>query len=716
MAGLVATAAVLALTLPGIAEHGLWSAAEAAVLDRARASLGEPLYGVVASPWLPEMVRSWAYAISDAQDWGLRVPGTVAVALLVGLTAGLASRPGRWFDSLVAPAFAMALPLSTFAASLAVGRPLGELLLSLCIVLGYAGLRTPRKRPRILFTALALPCLAGSVACLGLVIGAGLPALTLAIAALRLSVPGVAKAWGAVGLGALVLGGYLVSGQGNGFIPLLAASRDLGLLDNPQGRPMGTIFDDATAQLFPWLALALVGLLRPGEHSLAAIWFVLGVTLTGLWSHVYGPTPLPVTLPAALLCSQAVRTLQHAETPAVLRRVGVLVAIAGLLVAAKDAQLLPHHFGSPLAPFAAQDYPVEAIASASYLSGVAQRGAAALLVAYLLWHVTWPRIRAAPAGEIRRLAGQAGIFLALLAQVWSFTTDFLPASTARLSPKGTMARYLEHAQHARLPTQLAAYRVSDAALERYVLAPLTHTTLKTRRELLRWLGAAELKTALIPEDELAAVHQSHRSKGRPFFVVDPIHPGLVVVSNTAIAGLDDTNPLLAVVADEDPKLSHPTWVRFGDVLEVVGWELQGPIHRGQEVRLTVALHVLRRVPQALTIYTRLYRGKLSRINAVAHKPTGGVYPPQYWRKGDYIIDRFDFKVPPLEIVSGEHELIVGLSKTKRERYKVTLPPEQASEDPSSGPSPGRGADLGLDKPRPYGKKGEYAVLGRIMVY
>ena len=62
LAALAALAAA-AMLLPGLGDHGLWTDAELPVLDRVQAALGEARSGLVRSPWLPDLLRTRAYAL-----------------------------------------------------------------------------------------------------------------------------------------------------------------------------------------------------------------------------------------------------------------------------------------------------------------------------------------------------------------------------------------------------------------------------------------------------------------------------------------------------------------------------------------------------------------------------------------------------------------------------------------------------------------------------
>ena len=73
------------------------------------------------------------------------------------------------------------------------------------------------------------------------------------------------------------------------------------------------------------------------------------------------------------------------------------------------------------------------------------------------------------------------------------------------------------------------------------------------------------------------------------------------------------------------------------------------------------------------MHARLQRGKTSRINADFHELASGLYPPNYWREGDYILHRQEFEVPVLEILSGTHDLVVAMRRGRDRNIRITDP-------------------------------------------
>ena len=84
----------LALVLPGLGAHGLWSDAELPVLDRSLAALGEAKSGLVRSTVLPDLLRTWGVD-SFGNELGLRLPHALATAALVAASAALMRLRGR---------------------------------------------------------------------------------------------------------------------------------------------------------------------------------------------------------------------------------------------------------------------------------------------------------------------------------------------------------------------------------------------------------------------------------------------------------------------------------------------------------------------------------------------------------------------------------------------------------------------------------------------
>lgn len=689
LAAVVVTAVVYGTRL----DAGSWSSVETSTLLRVMGERGEALYGLERAPAIDTSLRASTAGWLASPIAGMRLPGLLAVCVTIALVVALARRTGSTREALLAGGIALALPISSFGATMAVGRPLGEMAIGLAIVAGTVGSNRHRSNEaaRWLLIASSIVIATASV---GLALGTMLPAAVLAIAAASAQRRRIAIAWAVLAAIAALVTAWLTITTGSGFVPIVAAAKDTTLLSTPYARPLGTALDDASAQLFPWLPLALLGLVHAGPQRITAVWWGLGLVIAEALGHAYGSIALPLTIPTAILATRGLAALADPRRDATARRIEAVLVVIGLLVVGKGPTLVPELFGSPLAPFTASAYPAEAITTGTTLGGAAKIVALTVIVVAVVGaRMTWQ--------STKRHLITATTTTAVLTCLWAWRVDVLPASTRHLSPGAVLITYDTRIAGHDLPTTIGRYRIDEPALPFVMPAVIKPEVLSDRAALLQWLGHDDLRTALMPKRELASVYASTRAERRDLVVLDATNPEFMVVANRRIDGLDDQNPLARIVSRTRPSLEHETDLRFGDAIEVVGWQIDGSLVRTRQVTVTLALHVLGRVPGKLQITTRLVRGKLSRMQPYPHEPTSGEYPPQHWRTGDYVLDQLTFTVPPLEIVSGEHELEIGMRTSRHDIYDVTRP---SDTEPSH-----HGVEVS-------DRKGRFAVIGRVMVY
>src|SRR5690606_29085692 len=227
--------------------------------------------------------------------------------------------------------------------------------------------------------------------------------------------------------------------------------------------------------------------------------------------------------------------------------------------------------------------------------------------------------------------------------------------------------------------QLGLHRIRDPGLRYYGPATEQQVFLASRADLDKWLAAAEPRTALIRRSDLPASFTAARTQSRPLFVLDATHHEFLLVANFLPEGLDDHNPLHGIVFDQPPQLANQTLIAWDPYVELIAWEIEGPLHRGSEATLHLVFRVDRPLPAGTQLYARLQRGKTSRVAAAPHELTGGALPPNFWRAGDYVHHRHRLEVPWLEVLPGEHELIVGLRRSEKTNMKITRPEGEAGE-------------------------------------
>lgn len=703
--GSVVGVLALAILLLGLDGAGYWSDAELPVLNRARAALGAALSGLEHSPAVPDWFRTRSFALRS-DEWGLRLPHAVAVAALAGIAAGWCrARGAPAMVAAVAGFIALSFPILGLTGRTALGNPIGELVGVLFVLASIGALRSSLpKSSRMVLSALALGLLAASIASSGLVMGGAAPLVAVAFFAPssenrpRLLLPALALACVAL-VGTAV---WLVIHQQDGYIPILGAAKDIELLDKPAARRFADVLSDFGYQVFPWAGLVAFGATRPTSRW-PAIWCLAVLSIGGGWSLLFGPTPLPVAVPAALCCAAAIESFTDSNASGVRRRVAIFIVVAAAFVMRKDASLHPSRLAAPTIDFGGeQNFPADSTQAEARLSDMAKAVLVAMILAGLLG-------RRRESGRLERLAAKlpgplrdrivvGGFGLAALAGVHAhghrLVTDLGVASSVRRP----LTRHGAWASEGELPSALAVHRVRDPGLEIYATDHLE--TLASRREVSALLSADDPAVALIRKQDLPTVHQHARANDWPLYVLDDTHARLRLLSNRLPADAEDLNPIPAVVSDTPVQLANETLVRFDNFIEIIGWEVDGPIRRGGHYTLRLAIKVIQPLPSGSKIYTRFLKGRLGRINGDPHEITSRVYPCNLWRKGDYILDEFEFDAPPLEIPWGEYDLVIGLRRSERKNYGISLPD-------------GKHGEFGVEI---RGKSREFAAIGKVQVW
>lgn len=697
--GLLAAIAAALILLPGLGDHGVWTEGELPVLDRSRAALGTALTGLVRSPWLPDLLRTRAYAALG--DFGLRLPHAISVAALVGIATFLVRRRGGSpAIALLAGALALTFPLSIHSGRLALGDPIGELL-GVVFVLAAHGATKAQGRGRLLAAALALVALPLCIAAIGLVLGGALP-----LAVFAASLPQKASrslrfvGWTAA-LAALATAVWLSIHQGDGYIPLLGASKDLDLVAKPEDRRFAAGLQEAGYQLFPWLPLVLLGALATTRDRFPAAWLLLGVAAAAGFSLVYGTIAAPIVVPAAMCGAAAIERLADPETPGPWRRVVIAGGVLGVLVLGNDVELQPSEIAAPLVAFEGEhSFPGEELLAKVSLGSLA-RGALLALVAAGL--VTTRRGHLGRAMDripfrVRSVLPAALVGAAALHGAVLQAHRVVPELSRLLSPAETIATWRAWVDAGALSATLGEHRVRDPGLHAY--GPSDTQKLVARRDAEEFLAASEPRAVLLRSRDVPPVYQRLRERGVPVYVLDASHQTLRLVTNALPEGATDENPIPRVLFSEPPVLAHPTMLRFGNFIEIIGWEVTEPIVRGRDVTLRLAIRVLRPLPAGSKVYTRFLMDKTSRLNGDPQPLTLDVYPPNLWREGDYILHEQTFEAPWLEIQPGAHEFFVGLRKSEHENIEITVPE-------------GKDGEHGV---RVRGRSRNFATLGRVEVW
>jgi hypothetical protein len=586
------------------------------------------------------------------------------------------------------------------------GNPIGELASACAVVFGLIATRSTRPMLAGGAAVVAAGSLASAIASSGLAIGGLVPLLALACADHGERTRRVAPVlWlaAAVVLGITI---RLVLQQGDGYIPLLGAAKQLDLIDKPETRRFAAVLQEYGEHVAPWVGLAAIGAALGPRARWPALWALAALVVGGGWSLVYGQLHLPVAIPTALCCTAAIDALRSGRCGPHARRLIVFVAIGGMLVIRKDAERTPSRVTVPVWSFEGEHrFPDTALEASRRLKRIAGVAMLALVAAAVLAR----RREDEPHGRVetlmRRLpdpwrdrAASGLVGLAVLHAALVHAHTLVPDTARTLSPAEILRQHARWAEAGALPTELGVHRVRDPGLTYY--GPEQLHALQSRREVIDWLARDEPSVALVRDLDVPAVVQNHRANDLPLFVLDASHERFRLLSNVLPEGAVDQNPITAVLFDVPPVLEHETLVRFENYLEVIGWEVHEPLVRGTSRKLRLVCKALRPIPGGTKIYARFLRGRMSRINAEAHDIASNIYPPNLWRAGDFILHEIDIDVPALEILSGPHELVIGLRRSEKKNYDITIPEESSGE---------HGVSI-------KDKKRNFAVLGEVRVW
>lgn len=706
---LIGAAALVAtlLIMLGLGEQGLWSQLELEPWRRARAAGGEALDELLRQPFLPELLRAKCFALLGP-EWGLRLPGAIATIASSAMCVAIALRLG--FGALASLAGALiflGFPVVAASAHTASGPAIAEAAIAGFLLAAMVLLDTTSSRAKRRLAALLAPLmLAASLASAGLLFGAALPLAAIAFYDLPTQDadgPVAPKpfarrvrwlAGALAGLAALLVL-KLALAQGEGYIPLLGAAKDTVLLNKPLFRDITASFEALGHQVYPWAALLVIGMLLPGPARWPARWLALTVIAGSIWSAFYGASQLPSSLPAALICVGALHALLDPKRPTLLRRMLLVALIGGVWVAKSDALSRPSRVASPTHRFTREKlYPTQETQVSERLEHLAQYATLMLLLGYFasprsrddealpiserLPSALRERIRAV--GDERRAHLAWIILLAGLShQAFAIEGQHAHLQSEQLSLAAVFRRHSARIANQELPAEIGLHRVRDPGLELYGPPEVDRRVLSTRKSVVDYLAEEGPRVVFVRASDHAGIHQMHRELIRPLHLLDMGHFDLRLLANFEPPSGALISPLTELVRDEAPTLAHQTFVRFEDRIEVIGWQVDGDLKRGSEIEVTLAIRVLRSLPASAKIFVRMQQGDISKINVKPHTPAQGLYPGNYWRRGDIIVDRVKFEIPSATTLPGPHEFFIGLQRTEKANFTISFPEGREGE-------------------------------------
>ncbi|MGB1274724.1 MAG: hypothetical protein ACPG77_03150, partial [Nannocystaceae bacterium] len=392
----------------------------------------------------------------------------------------------------------------------------------------------------------------------------------------------------------------------------------------------------------------------------------------------------------AMVCASGFQVIFAAHSLTA-RRLGLVTAIGGMLIMAKDGTRTPSLIGDPLGHHGEKLYPEKPLSAGDTLGGFSKLAILGLGAIWLFARRRREPLEAPRDGRLGRLndrldglrdrldwlpwAIAAGV---LGHQAYGVHQHLVSGMGAHASARLPLEAHASWAESGELPPTLGTSMVGDPGIALY--GPPDHLhKLHGRLGTHNWLAGPDPAVALLRRSDLPQLVQQHRAEGWPLFVLDSSHFQLSLVSNRLPEGASEQNPLATVVVDEPPPLAHTTHVRFEDAVEVIGWQIEGPVIRGRPFTIVIALRALDKLPVQTAIYARLQKGRLSRINYLPVPVTDKQYPPNLWRAGDILVHRQTLVTPTLEIVSGDHDLVIGLRRTKTRNFRISEPAQREAD-------------------------------------
>jgi hypothetical protein len=192
-------------------------------------------------------------------------------------------------------------------------------------------------------------------------------------------------------------------------------------------------------------------------------------------------------------------------------------------------------------------------------------------------------------------------------------------------------------------------------------------------EAIAWLDGAKAparRWALVRAGDLPELNALWRARpsvggvdgDRNLALLDVRSGYIFLAASSLREGERNATPLAPFVGDERPRPAHPLEARFGDELELLGWELYEGDDKTPAPTLVrgraYVLHTYYRVVATPTLPWRAF----VHLEGGAHRHTADhaleAYPMQFWQPGDIITDRSELRLEP-NFATGVHSLYVG---------------------------------------------------------
>jgi hypothetical protein len=119
------------------------------------------------------------------------------------------------------------------------------------------------------------------------------------------------------------------------------------------------------------------------------------------------------------------------------------------------------------------------------------------------------------------------------------------------------------------------------------------------------------------------------------------------------------------VGTEDPQIGEGVNVVFDGKVEFVSAALtRTEVKQAGTVEMTYVFRVLDTIPRHWKLTVKLEREDGKKIDG-DHDPIGGLYPPDLWRVGEYVVDKHMLHIDMYKCKPGKYKIWLGFKKGSR---------------------------------------------------
>jgi hypothetical protein len=131
---------------------------------------------------------------------------------------------------------------------------------------------------------------------------------------------------------------------------------------------------------------------------------------------------------------------------------------------------------------------------------------------------------------------------------------------------------------------------------------------------------------------------------------------------------------------EPPPFAHPVGARLGDVVELLGYDLDRQEARpGEAIYMTLVWRCLDEMDTAYTVFTHLLDAHEQVRGQKDNPPVGGSYPTTLWASGEVVVDEYVIEVQP-DAPPGAYVVEVGMYDPSNVQRLPVVDPSGAMGD------------------------------------